>query len=134
MTKNKELIRMHKSTMVNENGELIVNAGRFARGATIMAFEMMGGIENFVQWAENNETEFYTKMFGKVIGREVENKNSDSVESLLKILDGEAEDVTPEPVVKTIPPHVQEPTKMKPSMRDRLNKSAEKYFASEALT
>lgn len=72
----------------------MVNAGRYARGAVVAAFQMIGGIEKFAEWADDNPTEFYTKMFGKTIGREIETKSTDSVEELLKVLDGEAEDIT----------------------------------------
>ena len=43
----------------------------------------------------NNKSEFYTKLFTKIIGRETEADNSDGVEAYLKILDAEADDVTP---------------------------------------
>ncbi len=91
---NRRAIGLSKVTTINAAGELMVNAGRYSRGAVICAFEMMGGIETFAEWADENKTEFYTKMFGKTIGRETENKSSDSVEEMLKVLDGEAEDIT----------------------------------------
>ena len=90
----KELMKFSKVTTVNQAGELMVNAGRYSRGATIAAFEMIGGLETFAEWAMENKSEFYTKLFGKTIGRETETKSSDSVEEYLKILDGEAEDIT----------------------------------------
>lgn len=89
----KDLKRFNAVTTVNTSGELMVNAGRYSRGAVIAAFEMIGGIETFAEWADENQGEFYTKLFGKTIGREVENKSSDSVEEYLKILDGECEEV-----------------------------------------
>jgi hypothetical protein len=91
----RELIKFHNVTSVGMNGDLLVSASKYSRTAIIMAFEMMGGIESFAEWAMNNKSEFYTKMFGKVIGKETEQGSEDPVEDYLKILDAEAEDVTP---------------------------------------
>jgi len=91
-----ELRKFNKTTVLNSAGELIPNAGKYSRGAVVAAFEMIGGVQKFAEWAEDNKTEFYTKLLGKTIGRETETKPSDSVEEYLKILDGEAEDITDE--------------------------------------
>ena len=97
MDDDKSLTKFNRDLLVNDHGELIVNAGRYSRGAVLMAFEMIGGMETFAEWASENQTDYYTKMFTKLIGREVEHKSTDSVENMLKILDGEAEieDITP---------------------------------------
>ena len=102
------LIKFSKATSVNGAGELMVNAGRFSRGAVVAAFEMMGGIETFASWASENQTDFYTKMFGKVIGRELEVKSTDGLEDMLTVLDAEPEhieeaEVTEEPTIETMP-------------------------------
>lgn len=78
------------------NGELLINAGRYARESVLTAFEMIGGVDRLADWADKNPGEFFTKMFPKVIGREVEHGVSEGVESLLdkldqKTLDGEFE-------------------------------------------
>jgi len=87
----------------------MVNAGKYSRGAVVCAFEMMGGVEAFAQWASENETDFYTKMFTKVIGREVEHKSADGLEDMLTILDAEVieaveivEEPIPEPLIRTV--------------------------------
>lgn len=102
-----ELERFSKATCINDAGELMVNAGRYSRGAVIAAFQMIGGLETFADWAEENKGEFYTKLMGKTIGREVETKSSDNLESMLEILDGEAEDITDR--VETVRPDVSPP-------------------------
>ena len=107
MSDSKELRTFAKVTTVNQAGELMVNAGRYSRGAVIAAFEMIGGMDTFANWADENQSEFYTKLFGKTIGREMETKSSDSVEEYLKILDGEAEDITDH--VETVRPDTSPP-------------------------
>ena len=68
---------------------------------------MMGGVETFALWATENQSDFYTKMFGKVIGRELEVKSTDGLEDMLTVLDAEPEDIeeaeiVKEPVIKTM--------------------------------
>lgn len=51
----------------NISAELYANLGRQA-GAHVMAcFEKLGGGDAFAQWAKNNPTDFYTKLFPKMI-------------------------------------------------------------------
>lgn len=91
------MIPFQPVTSVNPSGELLVNGGKFARAQIIMAYEMMGGPATFAEWAMNNKGDFYTKMFTKVIGREIEApQGDDPVEAYLKILDLEPEEVTPD--------------------------------------
>ncbi len=71
------------------SGELIVSAGKYSRAAIIAAFEMNGGVTAFAEWAELNKTEFYTKLFPKLIGREAEEKEPDNVEDLLFEMDAD---------------------------------------------
>ena len=49
---SKELLTFSKVTTVNNAGELMVNAGRYSRGAVIAAFEMIGGLDTFAEWAD----------------------------------------------------------------------------------
>ncbi len=129
MSASKDLERFSKVTTVNSAGELMVNAGRYSRGAVIAAFEMMGGLDTFVDWASENKSEYYTKMFAKTIGREVENKSSDSVEEYLKILDGEAEDVTDR--VETVRPDPSPPRLT--GMEQKLAAAALKYVVAHPV-
>lgn len=82
-----ELRRFSRVTAVDEKGELMVNAGRYARRSVLTVYEMIGGDEAMAEWAEENPGEFYTKMFTKVVGKEVEHNASESVEALLERLD-----------------------------------------------
>lgn len=130
----KELQKFTKSVVVNGSGELTVNAGRYSRAAVIMAFEMNGGIEKFAEWAEENPSEFYTKMFGKLIGREVEQTKSDDVEDMLDILDGDATEIVDADLVEDAPDEVFETPAPPTFERDlRLVRAAQQYADAEPL-
>lgn len=75
----------------------MANVGRYARENVMVAFEMIGGVDAFAAWAEKNKSEFYTKLFPKVIGKEIEIKAHDSVEAMLEKLD-DARTIDAEPV------------------------------------
>jgi len=68
-------------------GSIIPHVGRYAREAVVTAFEMIGGVDSLADWAGKNPGEFYTKLFPKVIAREVEVGASGGVEELLRRLD-----------------------------------------------
>jgi hypothetical protein len=86
------------------DGQLMVSAGKKSSQLVLDVFEMIGGVERMAEWAEENPGEFYTKLFGKTITREVEANHTVGIEQLLDtldeaeesgmILDGEYEDVT----------------------------------------
>lgn len=133
---SKALAKLGKSNMVNASGELVVNGGRFARGAVLLAYEMIGGTEALAEWAEENKGDFYTKMFGKVIGREVEHNVSDSVEALLDKLDAgvlenaEVVDVKPEQIEEAEIIEEIGPPKRN-SYRSMLRQKADLYASGE---
>lgn len=70
-------------------GELYGNVGRYAGQLVLTAFEMIGGEEAFADWAAKNPTEFYTKVFTKVIARpvQIEATASKGMEDLIRALD-----------------------------------------------
>lgn len=85
------------------DGTVIPHAGRYARESVLLAFEMIGGVERLADWATKNPGDFYTKLFTKVVTREVEVSANEGIEELLMRLDraereggslltGEAED------------------------------------------
>lgn len=74
-------------TYGDADGAVIPHAGRYARECVLVAFEMIGGVERMAAWAKDNPTEFYTKLFPKVITKEVELHTSEGVEDLLARLD-----------------------------------------------
>lgn len=81
---------------VDPEGVIIANAGKHARNAVLTAFEMMGGTAGLVTWAQRNaanETDFYTKLFPKVIQKEVEVSKQGSIEDVLNVIDGEYTEV-----------------------------------------
>jgi hypothetical protein len=80
------------------DGAVIAHAGRYARECVLTAFEMIGGVERMADWADKNPGEFYTKLFPKVISKEVEVTASEGIEELLLRLDSK-EHQTPEPAV-----------------------------------
>jgi len=69
------------------DGAVIPHAGRYARECVLLAFEMIGGVEKMADWARENPTEFYTRLYTKTITREVEVGASESVEDMLRRLD-----------------------------------------------
>jgi hypothetical protein len=51
------------------SGEAYQHVGRFAGALVISCFEQMGGLPRMVAWADSNPTDFYTKLFPKMIQR-----------------------------------------------------------------
>ena len=51
------------------SGEAYQHVGRYA-GAVVMAcFEQIGGLQRMATWADTNPTDFYTKLFPKLVQR-----------------------------------------------------------------
>jgi len=71
------------------DGAVIAHAGRYARECVLLAFEMIGGVERMADWASKNPDLFYTRIYTKVITREVEVTASEGIEDLLARLDGQ---------------------------------------------
>lgn len=69
------------------DGAVIAHAGRYARECVLLAFEMIGGVERMADWADKNPGEFFTKLYPKVITKEVEVHASEGIEDLLARLD-----------------------------------------------
>lgn len=127
------LKKFNNTVSVDGTGEMAVNAGRYSRAAVIMAFELNGGIEKFAEWADENPSEFYTKMFSKLIGREAESTKTEEVEDLLDILDGDCEDITD---LEVIPDGEAGDTKQifEPSEMDlRMVRAANAYADAEPI-
>ena len=70
-------------------GAIYENAGKYARGAVLYAFEAVGGPQGLAEWAQDNPDAFYTKMFTKIITKEVEVTDRRGIDELLDALDGE---------------------------------------------
>lgn len=70
------------------DGNLYQHVGRYAGQMVITAFDMIGGVDRLAAWAEANPSDFFTKVFPKVIAKPVEHTVSEGVEALLERLDG----------------------------------------------
>ena len=56
-------------------------AGRTGQAKENIAecFEMLGGVEGMVKWARNHPTEFYCKIYPKLIGVDVQAKTDEAL-------------------------------------------------------
>lgn len=82
------------------DGQVIAHAGRYARECVLIAFEMIGGVERMADWADKNPDAFFTKLYPKVITKEVEIQASEGIEDLLLRLDsGDGRSKRSEPAV-----------------------------------
>lgn len=94
-------------------GSIYENAGKYARGAVLYAFENIGGADALADWARENPDDFYTKLFPKIITKEVDVQDNRGVDELLTVLDGDyevvggADDLAGEPT-EAPPPHPDE--------------------------
>lgn len=74
---------------VSFEGEIYKAVGKHARSAVLFAFEQMGGAQGLAKWGKENEDEFYTKLFPKIIARESEVTHHKTVDQLMDVIDGE---------------------------------------------
>lgn len=51
------------------SSEAYQHLGRYAGAIVISCHEQIGGLARMVQWADSNPTDFYTKLFPKLIQR-----------------------------------------------------------------
>ena len=51
------------------SAEQYQHVGRYAGALVLSTFEMIGGLPRMAQWADDNPTDFYTKLFPKMISR-----------------------------------------------------------------
>lgn len=51
------------------DAERYSHVGRYAGAMVLSCFESIGGLERFATWANSNPTDFFTKLFPKVIQR-----------------------------------------------------------------
>ena len=86
----------HRPPDVDDEGRVVVAAGRYARSAILTAFEMIGGVEAMARWAMDNRSEFYTRLFARIVGRETaEEERRNTVEAVLEELDARAIEAEP---------------------------------------
>ena len=78
--------------MVGPDGALMAHAGKRSAMLVQDAFEMIGGVQRFAQWADENPGDFYTKLFSKTITRESDVNVQVGVENMLdELQDAEAQ-------------------------------------------
>ena len=75
----------------NPNGRPVGSKNKFTtlKNAFIETFEELGGVDNLVEWARANQTEFY-RMVARLMPREVEAKISSEftlVDALMEVED-----------------------------------------------
>ncbi len=51
------------------SAEQYQHVGRFAGALVLSCFEQIGGLPRMASWADSNPTDFYTKLFPKMISR-----------------------------------------------------------------
>ena len=80
------------------------HVGRFAGALVLSCFEQMGGLPRMAAWADGNPTDFYTKLFPKLISRSQQVDVSgtltidDAISRLENMDEGEYTDVPDGPV------------------------------------
>ena len=79
------------------SGEAYQHVGRYAGAVVLSVFEQIGGMDRMASWADTNPTDFYTKLFPKLIAKSVAVDHSGSVTiddaiGRLAALDGEFND------------------------------------------
>jgi hypothetical protein len=87
------------------SAEQYQHVGRFAGALVMSCFEQIGGLPRMANWADDNPTDFYTKLFPKMISRSQQVDVSgtltidDAITRLERLdapLEGEYTDVTPQ--------------------------------------
>lgn len=71
------------------DGEIYREVGKYARGAILFAFEQIGGPRGLAEWAQDNPDDFYTKLFPKIVTREVEVARVRTVDDLMDVVDAD---------------------------------------------
>lgn len=74
------------------SGEAYSHVGKYAGAVVLACFEQMGGLASFVDWAEQNRTDYYTKIFGKTIQRSaaVDVSGTVTIDDAISRLEGQA--------------------------------------------
>lgn len=81
------------------SSETYQHVGRFAGAIVLSVFEQIGGAPRMAAWADQNPTDFYTKLFPKMISRSQQVDHSgtvtidDAINRLENMVEGEFEEV-----------------------------------------
>lgn len=92
----------HNLPAVAQDGKFLAQAGKYARGVTLAAFQGIGGVRRLTEVADEDPKWFYEKLFAKLVQpeRQIVAESDDDVEDLLKKLDRKVVDV--DEVVSTV--------------------------------
>lgn len=76
------------------SAEAYQHVGRFAGAIVLSCFEQIGGLERMKTWANTNPTDFYTKLFPKIMARttQVDVSGSITIDDAITKLERESSD------------------------------------------
>lgn len=90
--------RAFKPVTSGPDGTLIQHLGRYAREAVLTAFGQNGGVDWLADWARKNPDAFFTRVFPKIITKEIEVQATGNIDELIRRLDaGETAQVITQP-------------------------------------
>lgn len=74
------------------SGEAYQHVGRYAGAVVLACYEQMGGLNRMQAWADSNPTDFYTKLFPKLIQRstQVDVSGTVTIDDAISRLEGQA--------------------------------------------
>lgn len=87
------------------SAEQYQHVGRFAGAVVMSVFEQIGGVQRMASWADSNPTDYFTKIFPKMISRSQQVDVSGTLtiddaitrlERMDKVIDGDFEEITPQ--------------------------------------
>lgn len=100
---DKQAVARELASLPMLSAEQYQHVGRYSGAVVGTVFEMMGGVARMTAWADQNPTDFYTKLFPKLIQRSQSVDVSgtltidDAISRLERMEEGEYTDITPEP-------------------------------------
>lgn len=72
------------------DGTFFANIGRkYLKDAGVAVFHMIGGVERMAKWANENEGDYYTKIYPKLLEKQIEISDMRTVEDVIDDLDAE---------------------------------------------
>jgi hypothetical protein len=77
------------------SGEQFQHVGRYAGAVVLSVFEQIGGAARMADWADSNPTDFYTKLFPKLIAKsqQIDVSGSITIDDAISRLEGQYEEV-----------------------------------------
>ena len=76
------------------DGEFFASVGRkYLKNAGLAVFHMIGGVEAMAKWANANKSDYYTKIYPKLLEKQVEITDNRTIEDVVNDLDNEVIDV-----------------------------------------